>query len=277
MPGVGTNEDHEFALRSRLQRELRQFQDRLLEEESARAAAGNLVSGATLKAYARAAREQVRQSLELALGVERQAISMPWMNEELVEATTLAVMEEHVRDLEELALRFITKVRADGTEAARQAQALMPLRDDLVTHLRLARTGFGEEPTPTHLPSLVDNRVHYNMHVGSLSGSVIQQGANSQASISNVHLNQALDAAERLQALLHEQSQSSKESRDLELDVNAVVSQLKMDRPNVSVLSGLGHSVRNIAEGAAGGALSPAIVEGAKLLAGMLAGLQLQL
>jgi len=98
--------------------------------------------------------------------------------------------------------------------------------------------------------------VHNTVIASSINGGIQQAGGDAQQTntviITPAEIHAALD---RLKAVWKEHG-SAAVSNDVETDIATIEAQLKKEQPDTSTLQAAGRSLRNVIEGAAGGALA---------------------
>lgn len=232
--------------------------------------AGSFGGSRTALQVAAAARKSFKSIAEMVFGEEKRCELLPAMLDDL-EPHTEVQLNSFVQDIEQEAIGHMSRGMRNNASALDIAAREMPLRDDLKVYLRLHRAGMFTPAAPAPLPNVTHNNT---MHIGQAHGAAIQQGSHGSSIHMESHVN-LQDAAKAVEALDRELSAfegTSDAVDELRADSAAVKLQLQKKSPALEVLKQIGVSIRNVAEGAVGGALSGPIITAAAALAATLGG-----
>ena len=130
-----------------------------------------------------------------------------------------------------------------------------------ITHAGVleVEAALSEPQKPTeHFPAV------YNiLHVGTMSGSAIQQGTQHSSQAVSFQQNQVDEVREFLNSLKRDFPQlglAPEQNADVEADIATVEAQLRSTRPKGTIIKESLHSIRNILEGATGSLLASGIL-----------------
>jgi hypothetical protein len=98
------------------------------------------------------------------------------------------------------------------------------------------------------------------IHVGTMTGSVIQQGATQSHATINFQAGDIKNAVERVKAAMATLPLTDDQRHDLVLDIQTIEPQLVSPRPKTAIVTECLRSMRTILEGIAGNAAAAALV-----------------
>lgn len=269
MPSLPTLSDYREHLVHRLLEQRQELQKDIDAIVMEMAAASRLKSGATLIRIAEATRARLRTAAGIAFAEEKRAIHIPMLDEDEVEQCTVQALTNFSHEIRAQANERFDLLAGRDTAAYKAASQKMPLDQDLARYVKSQRLGFFSEPEPVAMPSVVNN-----YSVSNAPGAAIQQGSHGSSikMESHINLQEAAKAVEALDRELSAFEGKSDAVDELKADAAAVKLQLQKKSPAVEVLKQMGISIRNVAEGAVGGALSGPIITAAAAVAAALGG-----
>lgn len=114
---------------------------------------------------------------------------------------------------------------------------------------------------------VVNNNQNNSVNVGSATNSQIAGPNSNQTAIVSINVQSIGDSVRNFEVALEGIALDDKTRQEIQDDLATVRSQLRREKPSVSLLKSVGESLKSILEGIAAGVLTePAITAGAALL-----------
>jgi hypothetical protein len=215
------------------------------------ASRGILDSSMTVSRVAGDVKKEFDAGVEAALGELRRAVSKTRLDPRELRQATAQCLTNFAIAVKSVAdpgpLRRLAGKAADEWRKA--------LDDDLTFKLRQFDVGFF---TP-HEPEVP--QVSNAINIGSMTNSALQQGSPGAIQSQNVaiKIDEAKAAIAALEASYGELDLPIEKLRDLQSDLATIKAQFAKATPSHSIVGEAARSIRNVAEGAVGGILTPSI------------------
>jgi hypothetical protein len=140
---------------------------------------------------------------------------------------------------------------------------LKAFEKEIDLRLRQYDVGF-HNPEEPELPPVTNN----NINIGAMNNSAVQQGTSrsSQSNSVTLNLHEVTNALADFESAFLQLPIEDAQRKEILGDISTMKAQLEKAAPSPTVLQEVGRSIRNVTEGALGGALSPPLIAAAQTL-----------
>ncbi|MGE8940648.1 hypothetical protein ACO2I3_01915 [Leptospira interrogans] len=193
--------------------------------------------------------EEFEKGLELALTELKRVSKRTQLDGYLLRQSTGRLLSTFQEDLTVAAKPYLTRAFMGAKAIEGELGKLEALRQ---SKLRFYDIGLFDPSEPA-----ANSNVSNHLSIGVMSGGAVQQGTvgskQTQLTINHQDISDALHAFERALSAI---SLSEEHRKEAAADISTIKAQLEKAHPSTTILRETGKSLRNICEGAVGGALS---------------------